>query len=91
MVRSVERAVNMKPHLVAYEYGSGAAWGYVMAPSRDAVTRALPEVEVFDEPPEWMTSDDIEHLRHHTTVDVAEVSVGTILHGKKVSGQAVRY
>jgi len=81
----------MKPHLVAYEYGSGAAWGYVMAPSADAVEKVLPEVEVFEQPPEWMTEDDLAHIADTTTVGYDDVSVDTILHGKKLQGRAVRF
>lgn len=61
----------MQTHLVAFEYGTGAVWGYVNASSRTDIESMIPEVDVFDEPPAWMTDDDIDELRRHT-VDVAE-------------------
>ena len=81
--------VNVKPHLVAYEYGSGAAWGYVLAPSPAEVEKALPEVEVFEAPPSWMTADDIDGLKNFTTVNVKDVSIDALLQGKKVQAQAI--
>ena len=56
----------MQTHLVAFEYGTGAVWGYVAATSRTDIESMIPEVDVFDEPPAWMTEDDLEELRRHT-------------------------
>jgi hypothetical protein len=49
----------MDGFFVAYEYGSGAAWAYVRAETRAEVVAELPEVDVYDAPPEWMTVDDM--------------------------------
>jgi hypothetical protein len=43
--------------LVAYDYGQGAVWAYVLAESRDAIAQGFPELQVVDEPPSWMTDD----------------------------------
>jgi hypothetical protein len=61
----------MQTHLVAFEYGTGAVWGYVNATSRTDIESMIPEVDVFDEPPAWMTDDDLDELRRHT-IDVEQ-------------------
>lgn len=39
-------------------------WGYVLAPSAEAIRERFPELEVFSEEPEWLTDaePDIEDL-----------------------------
>ncbi len=59
---------------VAYEYGSGAAWAFVKAETADEVVAELPEVDVYDAPPEWMTIEDLHQVREHASVDIAETS-----------------
>jgi hypothetical protein len=78
----------MKTHLVAYEYGSGAAWGYIVAESREAIAAQVPEVEIHDEPPAWMTDRDVEVVRQHATVEVGTDAVDRILESKKVIASA---
>ena len=55
---------------VAYEYGSGAAWAFVKAETAADVTAELPEVDVYDTPPEWMTIEDLHQVREHASVDI---------------------
>ncbi|HEX9854805.1 MAG TPA: hypothetical protein VGC47_05800 [Acidimicrobiia bacterium] len=62
----------MHEHLVAYEYGSGQAWGFVMADSPETIARRLPEVDVYYVAPRWLTHEDLAVLRDHVTVDVAD-------------------
>ena len=78
----------MKTHLVAYEYGSGAAWGYIVAESREAIAAQVPEVEIHDAPPVWMTDDDVAFVRQHATVEVGNDAVNRILEGKKLQAIA---
>ena len=78
----------MKTHLVAYEYGSGAAWGYIVAESREAIAAQVPEVEIHDAPPAWMTDRDVEVVRQHATVEVVTDAVDRILESKKVIASA---
>lgn len=78
----------MKTHLVAYEYGSGAAWGYIVAESREAIAAQVPEVEIHDRPPTWMTDDDVAVVREHATVEVGNDAVERILEGKKLQAIA---
>jgi hypothetical protein len=53
----------MQAHLVAFEYGTGSVWGYVVAPSPTDIVDRMPEVDVYEVPPAWMTTDDIATLR----------------------------
>jgi hypothetical protein len=48
--------------LVAYDYGQGAAWAYVLATSVEDITRRSPELTVFAEPPTWWESRGMESL-----------------------------
>ena len=59
---------------VAYEYGSGAAWAFVKAETADEVVAELPEVDVYDAPPEWMTVEDLHRVREHASVKIEEAS-----------------
>ena len=53
----------MSDHLVVYEYGTGAVWGYVGAGSAAEIIAAVPEVDVPDTAPPWLTTEDLEVLR----------------------------
>jgi hypothetical protein len=46
--------VQDKRFLVAYNYGQGAVWAWVIAPSAAAIVAAFPELSVVDDPPEWL-------------------------------------
>ncbi len=54
---------------VAYEYGSGAAWAFVKAETPDDVVAEMPELDVYETPPEWMTVEDLHRVRQHASVD----------------------
>jgi len=69
----------MTDHLVAYEYGTGQVWGCVKARSLDDVTTAVPEVDVFDAPPPWMSEDQVRLLRERA-VYVSGQALDSILH-----------
>jgi hypothetical protein len=61
----------MQTHLVAYEYGTGSVWGFVAASSRQEIIQRMPEVEIHEEPPAWMTAAHIDVLneRHIELAD----------------------
>lgn len=73
----------MQAHLVAYEYGAGAAWGYVLADTVEEIEDTLPEVDVYVRPPAWMSMEDIHRLREHVTVELADDCLDQILEGNK--------
>ena len=53
----------METYLVAFEYGSGTVWGYVTATSAQVLEAELPEVDVQESPPAWMTVDEVALMR----------------------------
>ncbi len=59
---------------VAYEYGSGAAWAFVKADTADDVVAEMPELDVYDTPPEWMTIEDLHQVRRYASIDINEAS-----------------
>ncbi len=60
----------MDGYYVAYEYGTGAAWAFVKADTPDEVVAELPELDVYETPPEWMTVEDLHQVRRHASVDI---------------------
>jgi hypothetical protein len=61
---------SMDGFYVAYEYGTGAAWAFVRAETADEVVAELPELEVYETPPEWMTLEDLHQVRKHASVEI---------------------
>jgi len=74
---------------VAYEYGSGAAWAFVKADTAAEVVAELPELDVYDTPPEWMTVEDMHQVREHASLDVASSSLDSILDASRRLSLAV--
>ena len=79
----------MKKHLVAYEYGSGTAWGYVVAHTPDEIVEALPEVDVIEQAPSWMTTEELGAVGAHCTWTLEDSSLDLILEGKKAIAAAL--
>ena len=79
----------VKEHLVAYEYGTGTAWGYVVARSAQDIQDAIPEVDVIAEPPGFLTSEDLGVVREHCTFALEETTVDRIVEGKKQASLAM--
>jgi hypothetical protein len=75
---------------VAYEYGTGAAWAFVKAETAEEVVAELPELDVYETPPEWMTVEDLHQVRRHACVDIHEAtSIDEILDASRRLGLAV--
>lgn len=64
----------MNGWLVAYEYGSGAAWGFVKASSYDQIRRQAPDVVIHKEAPSWMSTAELTCLREQG-LDLEDLSV----------------
>lgn len=60
----------MENYLVSYEYGSGTVWGVVAADGAHEVVAFLPEVDVWDEPPTWLSADELAQLSLQPAVPV---------------------
>lgn len=71
----------MRPHLVAYEYGNGQAWGYVLAQSTAQIAALQPDLEIYEEPPSWLTPADQQRVRDFGTVELTDPAcIDRILH-----------
>jgi hypothetical protein len=79
----------VKKHLVAYEYGSGTAWGYVVAQTAAEIVEVLPEVDVIEQAPSWLTNDDLGAVDAHCTWTLEDSSLDLILEGKKAIAAAL--
>jgi hypothetical protein len=60
--------MRQRPYLVAYDYGAGGVWAYVVAPSREAISQLYPELTIFDVPPPWWTTE-FEKYTHTYALD----------------------
>jgi hypothetical protein len=60
----------METYLVSYEYGSGTVWGYVVAASRHEVLAFIPEVDVWEDPPAWLTPRELAGLAEQPAIEV---------------------
>lgn len=75
---------------VAYEYGTGAAWAFVKAETADEVVAELPELDVYDTPPEWMTIEDLHQVREHASIEMgAQASLDHVLEASRRLARAV--
>ena len=75
---------------VAYEYGSGAAWAFVKAETADDVVAELPELDVYDTPPEWMTIEDLHQVREHASIEMGtQASLDQVLEASRRLARSV--
>ncbi|MGH1548609.1 hypothetical protein ACRAWB_05315 [Leifsonia poae] len=65
-------------YLVVYDYGMGGLWGFVSAPSAEAVRERYPELAVVDDPPEWMDADTLAELRATRTPGIDDPTTGIL-------------
>lgn len=59
-----------KEFFVCYSYGQGGLWAIVRADSADRIRDVFPDVDVFLQRPDWMTSTDEAELRSLGVSDV---------------------
>ena len=73
---------------MAYEYGSGAAWGFVRTGSYDEIRRQAPDLEIHPDAPSWMSTAEFTCLREQSfTVD--ELTVDALFEVSRVVGAAL--
>lgn len=58
------------------DYGQGGIWLVIRAESADAIKEKYPELDVFDEPPEFLTSDVVERTRAKRSYDLDDEPTG---------------
>jgi len=69
----------MEKFLVSYEYGSGTVWGFVAADGAHEVVAFLPEVDVWEEPPTWLSADDLAEIAAQPAVAVDAMNAIDVL------------
>jgi hypothetical protein len=69
----------MTAHLVAYEYGSGSVWGFINARTAEDIIEKVPEVDIYETPPVWMSDGQLRTLRERA-VYLADDALDGILH-----------
>jgi hypothetical protein len=52
---------------VVYDYGMGGAWGLARADSAGDIRSVLPELNVVNARPEWMTDEIEAEVRSHSS------------------------
>lgn len=53
------------PHLVLYDYGTGAIWALVTAESGDAIRRKCPLLQIVANRPAWMSDAAYERIARY--------------------------
>jgi hypothetical protein len=48
----------------------GGIWAYVLAESEDRGRREFPDLEVYSDPPSWMTQELLTHIKERSTLDI---------------------
>ena len=65
----------MDKYLVSYEYGSGTIWGYVKAAGPHEVLAFLPEVDIWENPPGWLSARELAELAAQPAIEVDDIHV----------------
>jgi hypothetical protein len=58
------------------DYGQGGVWLVIRAESADAIKAKYPELDVFDEPPTFLTSQAVERARAKRCHDLEDEPTG---------------
>ena len=61
--RSLNQAEPKRSFLVVDDYGMGGIWMYIDAESERDIVAAYPELKVFKEPPDILSSDTLDRIR----------------------------
>ena len=66
----------MKREFFAVDYGQGGIWLVIRAESADEMKERYPELDVFDEPPRFLTSGVVERTRAKRSYDLDDEPTG---------------
>ena len=58
------------------DYGQGGIWLAIRAESADAIKEKYPELDVFDEPPQFLTAEVVERTRMKRSYDLDDEPTG---------------
>jgi len=62
-----------QPFLTVYDYGQGGVWQVLRAESEAEIASKYPELQVFTEPPDWMSAEKVEEIKARRTVDIDDI------------------
>lgn len=65
-----------RPFLAVDDYGMGGIWMFIDAVSPEEIGAAYPELKVFEEPPEFLSQDDLEEIQSELHFDLDEPASG---------------
>lgn len=63
-----------RPFLTVYDYGQGGVWRVLLAESQAEIAAKYPELQIFTEPPDWMSADKLDDIKARTTLDIDDTS-----------------
>ena len=63
---------NKRPYLACDDYGMGGIWIYLDARSPQEISDTYPELTVFEEPPPFLTTDQLERIDAELHFDIDE-------------------
>jgi hypothetical protein len=72
------RAAMKRSYLVAYDYGMGAVWAFVVASSADEIMEKYPELVVVHARPEWMSDEMLYDIEERETYDLDASPTGLL-------------
>jgi len=55
--------------LVVYDYGQGGIWAFIDARSRRDIERRFRDLKVMEEPPVWMSDEELAEIEQTMTFD----------------------
>lgn len=56
--------------LVVYDYGQGGVWASIEAHSRAEIERRLPEVEIVEKRPDWLSRHELARIEQRMSLDL---------------------
>ena len=68
--------MRMKEYFVLYDYGQGGLWAVIYAESAQRIKDRYPQLQVFDHPPETLSSDLIADIRRTSVFDIHDSPAG---------------
>lgn len=63
-----------KKFLVAYDYGQGGVWAFLLAESEEEISRRYPSLTIVKDPPPWFDDKQAKLTAERMTVDIDDQS-----------------
>lgn len=68
-----DRAMKV-PFLTVCDYGQGGVWIVLMAESADEIAARYPELQIVDQPPPTMSSEELRDIKARRTLDIDDTT-----------------